>query len=160
MFINIIFSNVQYFFLFLLSVNYFLLLLYILKFLFLIHYLFVFFRLDNQQLCDLQQKHEKCITTIKEQYENDCQASKTLIHQQILFIHQQTKNSENFQKIIDGQKEEIYENDKKFNLLLHSEKEDCEVQNRKLKLEYVSVFQKIKTFNMLKISLIEELCCF
>ena len=121
----------------------------------------MFIRFDNQQLTELQQEHEVLVNTLKDQYENNYNASKTSIEQQILSIQQQyrtsiDKNSEILQKEIDDQKEKNDLNEKMQNLVLISVKENYELEIRNLKTESNSLLEKTKFFNVLKFLTLEK----
>jgi hypothetical protein len=109
----------------------------------------------------LQQEHEVLINTLKDQYENNYNASKINIEQQILSIQQQyeisiAKNSEILQKEIDDQKEKNDLNEKMQNLVLISVKENYELEINNLKMESSSLLEKIKIFNVLKFLTLER----
>lgn len=109
----------------------------------------------------MQQEHEVLINTLKDQYENNYNASKTSIEQQILSIQQQykisiAKNSEILQKEIDDQKERNDLNEKMQNLVLISVKENYELEIHNLKTESNSLLEKMKFFNVLKFLTLEK----
>lgn len=125
------------------------------------YFSFICFRLDNQQLIDLQRRHEEYIITIKEQYQNKEDAPQILNKQQILFLEQKFENElsinfEKFQKIMIDKKEENNQNEIKNNLFLISVKEEYELQICNLKTEKDSELIKIKCFNILKFFAIEK----
>jgi hypothetical protein len=109
----------------------------------------------------LQQEHELLINTLKEQYENNYNASKTSIEQQLFSIQEQyknsiVKNSEILQKEIDDQKEKNDHNQKMQNLILISVKENYELDILNLKTESNSLLEKMKFFNVLKFLTLER----
>lgn len=109
----------------------------------------------------MQQEHEALTKSLKEQYENNYNASKIIIEQQILSIEQQykisiTENSEILQKEIDDQKERNDLNEKMQNLVLVSVKENYETDIRNLKTESNSLLEKMKFLNFLRFLTLEK----